>query len=101
METKNVQNEPVNPLMGFRMQLNEIDAAMTKLFEKRMNIIHDLAIYKMEQNLSVYDPTREQEMINRYLNQIQNETYKQYYKMFLENVLVISKEYQMAIRQKK
>ena len=48
-----------------RQVINECDAQMVALFEKRMGAVREVALYKMEQGLPVFDSAREQEVIAR------------------------------------
>ena len=50
-----------------REQLDSIDLEIIKLFEKRMSIIKDVAIYKKENNLPILDETREEMMLQKNL----------------------------------
>ena len=46
-----------------RKKINEIDAQMAKLFEERMKVSEDVALYKKEHALPIFDETREKEVI--------------------------------------
>ena len=55
-------------LKDIRQKINEIDKEMAKLFEERMKASKDVANYKKEHALPIFDSSREQEVINRNLN---------------------------------
>ena len=95
-----MSEQELEKLAQFRDGLNKIDSQMVKLFEERMDIISELAIFKMEHEMSIYDPKREQKMKEFHTMEINNKNYKSYYGWFLKDVLEISKQYQLAIRQK-
>ena len=80
-----------------REQLDSIDLEIIKLFEKRMSIIKDVAIYKKENNLPILDETREKMMIQKNLKNLNNAELKEYYKAILETYLDVSKKYQIEI----
>lgn len=80
-----------------REQLDSIDLEIIKLFEKRMSIIKDVAIYKKENNLPILDETREKIMILKNLKKLNNAELKEYYKAILETYLDVSKKYQIEI----
>lgn len=80
-----------------REQLDSIDLEIIKLFEKRMSIIKDVAIYKKENNLPILDETREKIMILKNLKNLNNAELKEYYKAILETYLDVSKKYQIEI----
>lgn len=78
-----------------RKELNNIDDGIKELFIKRMNIIKDIAIYKKSNNLQIFDPKREEEMIER-LSKDTGEL-KEYYVNLLKEILKESKKYQEVI----
>ena len=80
-----------------REQLDYIDLEIIKLFEKRMSIIKDVAIYKKENNLPILDETREEMMLQKNLKNLNNAELKEYYKAILETYLDVSKKYQIEI----
>lgn len=51
-------------LQELRKQIDEIDNAMVKLFEKRMSIAEQVASYKIETGKPVFDEAREQEKLH-------------------------------------
>lgn len=52
-------------LKQYREELDSIDLEIIKLFEKRMSIIKDVALYKKENDLPILDETREKIMIQK------------------------------------
>ncbi len=83
-----------------REQLDSIDNEIIKLFEQRMSIIRDVAIYKKENNLPILDETREKIMLQKNLEKLDNTELKEYYKSILETYLDVSKKYQIKIINK-
>ena len=55
----------MNDLNEARIKLNDIDDKMKSLFIERMNIVKDIAIYKKENDLPIFDAKREEEMKER------------------------------------
>ena len=84
-------------LKDIRQKINEIDKEMAKLFEERMKASKDVANYKKEHALPIFDSSREQEVINRNLNYISDENIKQYYVNFLQKTMDVSKQYQSSL----
>lgn len=80
-----------------REQLDSIDLEIIKLFEKRMSIIKDVALYKKENDLPILDETREEMMLQKNLKNLNNAELKEYYKAILETYLDVSKKYQIEI----
>ena len=84
-------------LKDIRRKINEIDKEMAKLFEERMKASSEVAEYKKEHALNIFDSSREQEVINNNLNYINDETIKQYYVNFIQKTMDISKQYQASL----
>lgn len=78
-----------------RLLLNDIDDKMKALFIERMSIIKEIAEYKKNNNLPIYDSNREKEMIER-LSKDTGEV-KDNYIEFLSSILKESKKYQENI----
>ena len=74
--------------------INEVDSQMIELFKKRMNAAKMVAEYKKENNKPIYDKEREEALINRNLEALNDKELVQYYKTFIEGVLTASKDYQ-------
>ena len=51
-------------LQDYRKQLDEIDSQITRLFQDRMAVVADVAAYKKEQNLPIWDPQRERQKLS-------------------------------------
>lgn len=77
-----------------RAGINEIDAEMARLFEKRMEEAKKVALYKKERALPIFDAAREAEVIARGAARIENEEVREYYVNFLHAVMDASKAYQ-------
>lgn len=80
-----------------RQTINEVDKAMAELFEKRMSAAKTVAEYKRFHGMRVTDLAREQEVIKRNCQYIENEDLKSYYINFLQSNMDISKKYQHRI----
>ena len=77
-----------------RIKINQIDEAMLKLFEQRMQAVQMVAEYKLENHLPVLDAAREQSIIDKNVSMLNNKELESYYRIFFEGVLTSSKEYQ-------
>ena len=87
----------MNKLDEARKKINEIDQQMAKLFEERMKSAEEVAKYKVEHALPIFDSAREQEVINRNSKYIENDVIRDYYISFLKNTMDISKQYQSRL----
>lgn len=77
-----------------RRLINEIDAEMARLFEKRMRAVEDVIQYKMENDLPIFDEQREKEVLINNVNRIEDVQLRPYYESYLKMMMEISKQYQ-------
>ena len=80
-----------------RLEINSIDEKMAELFEQRMDASRDVALYKKEYGLQIFDAAREQAIIEREIELIKNPDYRQYYLEFLHCMMDIGKKYQSQV----
>ena len=90
----------MNRLEESRIIINQIDSEMASLFEKRMEAVRQVIEYKMENDLPIYDASREKEVIEKNLKNISNSELEMFYKKYIIAVMDISKEFQNSIKQK-
>ena len=86
-----------NKLDEARKSINEIDAQMAKLFEKRMEAVKAIAEHKASLGLEIYDAAREDEVIRKGKNAVENSEICSYYVSFLKNTMAVSRAYQESI----
>ena len=55
-----------------RKELDIIDKQVIELFEKRMNVIKDVALYKKENSLPILDEQREKMMLETNVKKFKN-----------------------------
>lgn len=77
-----------------RLQINEADKEIAKLFEKRMDAVKAVAAYKKEHGIPIDDFTREEEIVDRNAKLISNDEYRSYYVNFLRSAIDVSKNMQ-------
>lgn len=53
----------MDELLKLREQIDEIDAALTQLFQRRMDVSEGVARYKLRRGLPVLDPAREEQKL--------------------------------------
>lgn len=87
----------MNKLDEARNAINNVDKKMAQLFEERMNAVSQVAEYKLENGLQIFDSSREAFVIEKNLQYIENNTLKSYYTDFIENTMRISKNYQRRL----
>lgn len=84
----------MSPLDDIRKDIDIIDQEMKALFLKRMERVSLVKAYKKEHKLEVLDVKREQEVLLKQLESIEDETLKTLYESFLKHVMSLSKAYQ-------
>lgn len=84
----------MNKLEEARLKINQIDEAMLRLFEERMKAVKSVAKYKIENQLPIFDETREKRLTEGNLSLLTQKELERYYRIFFDGVLKSSKEYQ-------
>ena len=84
-----------------RKKIDEIDKKITELFEERFNVVKDVIDYKIENHLPILNSGREQEITEKNTKRIQDEDIRESFKVWYEELLLLSKEYQKQIRDEK
>ena len=80
-----------------RNNIDDIDKKMAILFEQRMELVKDVALYKKDKGLPIGDAKREKSIILKTKNSISDENIKEYYISFIKNNMDISKKYQIRL----
>ncbi len=81
-------------LENARLKINDIDRQMARLFEERMTAVKEVALYKKEHGMQIFDPQREAQVIERNSALVENEEIKSYFVNYLQSSMEISKSYQ-------
>ena len=77
-----------------RKEIDELDKELVALFEKRMKIVTDIAYYKLENNMEVFDRGRENLLLQKVDTYLINRELSDDLNLFFKNVMDISKNYQ-------
>lgn len=83
-----------------REKINSIDTQMAELFEKRMQIAKEIALYKKENGLSVRDLEREAQVVTKNSELISSPEIVPYYKDFIQATIDVSCRYQNTLFRK-
>ena len=81
-------------LIEARKIISEADKQIAELFEKRMQAVKQVAEYKKERGLPVFDAAREEELVRRNMSFIEDEEIKVFYVPFIRDTMDISKRFQ-------
>ena len=77
--------------------INKVDKEMAALFVERMRASELVAEYKSANGLKIFDPVREEEVIRRNSELIEDDTLRAYYVNFLKETMKISRSYQSEL----
>lgn len=77
-----------------RAMIRECDAQIADLFVRRMEAVRDVAAYKKEHGLPVFDAAQEKKVIERNAQLVKDEVLRSYYVSFVQSCMDISKQYQ-------
>lgn len=84
----------MNKLEQAREIINNVDKELIELFKKRMMASKMVAEFKSENNMPVFDESREKSLKEKNLLILNDKELEKYYLTFLEGILKASKDYQ-------
>ncbi|MFW6285661.1 MAG: chorismate mutase [Nanoarchaeota archaeon] len=89
-------------LKSFRKQIDRIDEELLFLIKRRFNLVKKIVKYKIDNEISIEDTSREEEVFKNVLNQagmmdLRNEFVRDFFKILIEE----SKKEQLEIIEKK
>ena len=84
-------------LEAAREEIKYADRAMAELFVKRMRAVEDVAAYKKEHGLPVYDAAQEKRVLERSAAFVEDDMLRDYYIKFLEETMALSRAYQRRL----
>ncbi len=90
----------MNELENLREKIDAIDKEMIALFEKRMDVVADIAAYKIKNNLPVLNQNREDIVISKVKSIVKNKDYTDSAIDFIKDIMEISKKFQQKIISK-
>lgn len=90
----------MNELENLREKIDTIDKEMIALFEKRMDIVADIAAYKIKNNLPVLNQNREDIVVSKVKSTVKNKEYADSAADLIKNIMEISKKFQQKLISK-
>ena len=90
----------MNELENLREKIDAIDKEMIALFEKRMDVVADIAEYKIKNNLPILNQNREDIVISKVKAIVKNKDYTDSAIDFIKNIMEISKKFQQNLISK-
>ena len=87
----------MDKLQKARSVISEADAGMADLFVRRMEAVAQVAEYKKERGLPIFDGAREREVLEKGAARVSDPALQQHYVRFLQNTMEVSKAYQRQL----
>ncbi len=84
----------MNLLESSREKIEKIDVEMARLFCQRMLAARDVAAYKKENGLPIFDGSREAYLVEKNSALVEDDSLRSFYVEFLRSNMKLSKEYQ-------
>ena len=84
----------MSDIEDYRNRIDEIDKEITKLFEERMDTVINIANYKKDRNLPIFNRDREDEVINKNVGYLKNNDYAEETRKFFIYLMEVSRELQ-------
>lgn len=77
-----------------RKEIDDIDKSFTAIFERRMDLVLQVAKFKEENNQKIFDSDREKKVIDKNKNYLKNKEYEKSLEDFYNDVMSISRKFQ-------
>lgn len=87
----------MDALQEARNIINEVDDQMAKLFVRRMEAAAMVGAYKKETGMPIQDTAREEAIIRRGVERIEDDTMRGLYAEFMRSTMAISRRYQRQL----
>lgn len=84
-------------LENLREAIDQIDAALVELLEKRLDLVEEVAIYKAGHGLPVLDSHREQALLAKIAKQVGKDSHQSTILATFSDIMEHSKCYQEAV----
>ena len=91
----------MNELENLRERIDKIDKELIALFEERMNVVNDIAKYKIKNNLPILNQNREDIVISKVKAIVKNKDYTDSAIDFIKDIMEISKKFQQKLISEK
>jgi len=91
----------MNELENLRERIDTIDKELIALFEERMNVLNDIAEYKIKNNLPILNQNREDIVISKVKAIVKNKDYTDSAADLIKDIMEISKKFQQKLISEK
>ena len=80
-----------------RAEIDEVDAQLAALFERRMAAVLQVAEYKRAHGLPIFDAAREAAVLEKAAARIHAPALRPYYKDHVQNMMDVAKQYEALL----
>lgn len=80
-----------------RQMIDNIDKELVKLFEERMNVVEEVATYKIQTGKALKDPERESALIKKNVSLLNDKKYDRLLSVFFKDIMEYSRTHQQAL----
>lgn len=87
-------------MKNLRNEIDKLDSEIVQLLEKRFDVVKEIAKFKIKNNIPVYDPERETQVLEKSLNNLENKEYFDEIEKIFKQIMASSKTYQNQIIKK-
>ena len=84
-------------MKNLRNEIDKLDLEIVQLLEKRFDVVKEIAKFKIKNNIPVYDPERETQVLEKSLNNLENKEYFDEIEKIFKQIMASSKTYQNQI----
>lgn len=91
----------MNKLEEGREIINRVDNELVKLFEERMYAVEGILEYKNENNLPIFDASREKANIEKGVEKLDDKNLSKYFTDFYQHLMDVSKDYQKDLLKRR
>lgn len=80
-----------------RKKIDELDQELVRLITERLEVATEIGFYKKEKGMKILDRSREEEVIQKNLDRVTNDTFAPYVETLLEKLMSVSRDAQSDI----
>lgn len=81
-------------LQDARNEIDMVDSELVRLLERRYELVSEVAAYKAQTGMQVYDKNREEQVLNRIGGKVTHENYREYILDTFSAVMEVSRAFQ-------
>ena len=87
----------MNEILDMRNEIDMVDRQLVELFEKRMKLVMKIAEYKKQNDINVKDTKREEEVIQKCIEALENKNLEASVVQMMNMIMNISRQLQQEL----